>query len=816
MRNSESSPKNRNFPKTPLLVGLVLICSMSFGQVGTGANFGVEADTYSEAVTDDWFYGGLAGSGVVDEATALANGYAAQLASGSNIAFDLRQSIPNYFTNNGYLWYSTRYGRDYTGVLTDDLTSFSGGKNGDNPLTDWAIAPALQPGKVDIVDSGVHMRRDGDQVTDDLWVDLMISTMASSGKHFIDFELFVSEIQASGAQEGHTAWEFDASGNVTQIGDMVIGFAYSGGGVANLEVRLWVDRSVFSPGTSPGGTSTFTWGTNIDGGSTYGYGEINVPAGALFSHVNTTTVAAPPWGTTNGTGYNASYLAGYLAEVGINFTQLGFDPQVLFGSSAACDSPFSAIMTKSRASSSFTSALKDFAGPYDFLGSASGTQVNTAIANPGDYDSCGSVGTKTLNAEFNSPSAEYTWYSRTPGVVFPANGSNTISGVAMYSVDIDSPGEYQLGIAPLLGCAIWTDPDDIIDVRVTPCASDDSYQVIEDITLSVAGPGILANDTDLDPSDVLSVNTTPLTDVTNGVLVLYSDGGFDYTPDPGFTGTDSFTYQVCDSFGRCDTAEVALSIAADFDSDGIVDITDLDDDNDGILDIDESGGADPSADQDGDGVPNFRDADFCTLNAFGVCVSLDVDSDGLANHQDLDSDGDGCNDVLEAGFTDPNADGLLAELPAIVDGNGQVTGTSQTDGYTEPADLDANSTYDFLQPESGVSIDTSPSNFPALAGGNAVFIVNATQADSYQWQISTDGGGTFTDLSNGGRYSGVLSNTLTVLSIDLNMDQYQYRVRVNNRSFVCGSPDTSSAGILSVAVGSVITNRRITYRVNKN
>ena len=688
---------------------LVLVSFNSRGQIGTAANFGIEAEVYSGdllsgATSDDWFYNGSSGSGVVDEATALANGYAAQILAGNNIAFDLRQDIPNYFTNGGFIWYSTRYGRDYTGSVSNDLTTFGGGKNGDNPQSDWSIKSATIPSKTDIVDSGVHMRRDGDQVTDDLWVDLMISTLSSSGNHFIDFELFVSEIQASGSgftdsgtQEGHTAWEFDASGNVTQIGDMVIGFAYSGGGVADLEVRLWVERSIFSPGNSPGGTSTFVWGNNIDGGSTYGYGEIIVPAGALFSHVNAINTNGPPWGTTDTSGYAAEYLPGYLAEVGINFTQLGFDPQALFGNGAACDSPFSAVMTKSRTSSSFTSALKDFAGPYDFLGGASDTQVNTAITDPGNFDSCTPGETLVLEAEFNSPSAEYTWYSLTPGVVFPDNGSDTITGMALFSVNIDTPGEYQLGIAPLLGCDPRTENDDIIEVRFTPCATGDSYTVIENITLSVPTTGILTNDSDLDPVDVLTVNTTPVSGVTSGVLSLNPDGSFDYTPNGGFIGSDSFTYQVCDSYGRCDTAVVSLIISEDFDSDGITDSIDLDDDNDGILDTFESGGDDPSADDDSDGIPNFRDPDFCSLNGFGICSSLDPDSDGIANHQDLDSDGDNCNDVLEAGFSDPNGDGLIADIPTSVDGSGRVTGINLSDGYTTPADQDVNALFDFLQ-----------------------------------------------------------------------------------------------------------------------
>jgi hypothetical protein len=807
------------------------VFSSAYGQTGVGANFGIEADTRSGDVlsgvlTDDWFYNGISGAGVVDEATAISNGYAAQLSAGNNIAFDLSQSIPNYASNSGYIWYSTRYGRDYTNLGSNDLTTFTSGKNGDDPTTSWGAGSGSVPSKTDIVDTGVHMRRDGVNVTDDLWVDMMVSTLSSAGNHFIDFELFVSEIALSGSgftnsgsQEGHTAWTFDGSGNVTNIGDMVIGFAYSGGGVSGLEIRIWVDRSIFNPGSSPGGTSTFTWGSNIDGGSTYGYGEIIVPAGALLNNVNALSTAAPPWGTTNTSGYTANYNSNYFAEVGVNFTQLGFDPRALFGSGAACDAPFSAIITKSRTSSAFTSSLKDFAGPYDFLGSAAGTQVNTTIEDPGDFDSCASGESLTLQSEFVSTTAEYTWYSLTPGVVFPANGLSEIIGVGLDNVLINTPGDYQLGIAPLLGCTPTTDPTDIISVKANPCAVMDVYKTIVNTTLNIpAIGGVLSNDTDLDTGDVLTVNTTPVVDVTNGTLTLSTDGSFTFVPDPGFTGIDTFTYQVCDDGNPnlCDTAVVTITVSNDNDGDGVGDIDDLDDDNDGILDTVESNGIDPNADADSDGIPNYQDPDFCSLNAFSICANLDVDDDGIPNHFDLDSDGDGCTDVLEGGFTDDNNDGILAELPTTVDVNGQVTGTNRVDGYTTPTDADSSGTADYLELGAAPSINSQPTNVTVFAGSGTNFTVSANDTNTYQWQISSNGGATFADLTDGTPYTGTTTSTLILSSAELSMNNYQYRVITSNSAYSCASPLTSDAATLFVRVRTVISNRRITYRIKKN
>lgn len=51
----------------------------------------------------------------------------------------------------------------------------------------------------------------------------------------------------------------------------------------------------------------------------------------------------------------------------------------------------------------------------------------------------------------------------------------------------------------------------------------------------------------------------------------------------------------------------------------------------------------------------------------------DPDGDGKIDAIELDSDGDGCNDVKEAGFIDENGDGRLGPLPLTVSEDGVVT-----------------------------------------------------------------------------------------------------------------------------------------------
>jgi len=96
-----------------------------------------------------------------------------------------------------------------------------------------------------------------------------------------------------------------------------------------------------------------------------------------------------------------------------------------------------------------------------------------------------------------------------------------------------------------------------------PIAVDDGYATNEDTQRSVAAPGALANDTDAD-GDVLTAALT--TGPTHGVVVLQANGAFDYTPAPGWSGTDTFTYTVADGNGGSDQATVTIAVSASNDA----------------------------------------------------------------------------------------------------------------------------------------------------------------------------------------------------------------------------------------------------------
>ena len=76
-----------------------------------------------------------------------------------------------------------------------------------------------------------------------------------------------------------------------------------------------------------------------------------------------------------------------------------------------------------------------------------------------------------------------------------------------------------------------------------PVAAADAYSTSAGVPLVVAAPGVLDNDSDPDGDDLVAVLVTP---PASGDLSFQADGGFTYTPNPGFSGIDSFTYRAWD------------------------------------------------------------------------------------------------------------------------------------------------------------------------------------------------------------------------------------------------------------------------------
>ncbi len=90
-----------------------------------------------------------------------------------------------------------------------------------------------------------------------------------------------------------------------------------------------------------------------------------------------------------------------------------------------------------------------------------------------------------------------------------------------------------------------------------PTAGNDSYVVNEDGVLLEASPGVLDNDGDADGDTLMAILVSP---TSSGSLGLNTDGSFTYTPDPHFSGSDSFTYTASDGIANSPAVTVTITI----------------------------------------------------------------------------------------------------------------------------------------------------------------------------------------------------------------------------------------------------------------
>lgn len=204
----------------------------------------------------------------------------------------------------------------------------------------------------------------------------------------------------------------------------------------------------------------------------------------------------------------------------------------------------------------------------------------------GDYDAF--IGLKNGKVDYyeNTGTADNPAFTQRSADANPLQTITTNSESAPSFVDIDNDGDLDLFLgdangqitffknAPAFNLTIQVDDNagltdtaiirlTINDVNETPMLTDASYALSEDSIFSngITIDNLLVNATDPD-GDSLSINTTPVVDVQNGVLLLNSNGSFTYTPNENFNGTDSFTYEAIDGKGGSAQASVTLTISA--------------------------------------------------------------------------------------------------------------------------------------------------------------------------------------------------------------------------------------------------------------
>jgi VCBS repeat-containing protein len=97
----------------------------------------------------------------------------------------------------------------------------------------------------------------------------------------------------------------------------------------------------------------------------------------------------------------------------------------------------------------------------------------------------------------------------------------------------------------------------VTPVNDLPVAADNAYSTAEDTPLTIAAPGVLSNDVDVD-GDPLTAQW--VAGPANGTLVLNLNGSFTYTPALNYFGTDTFTYRAHDGQSGSAPATVTITV----------------------------------------------------------------------------------------------------------------------------------------------------------------------------------------------------------------------------------------------------------------
>ena len=176
----------------------------------------------------------------------------------------------------------------------------------------------------------------------------------------------------------------------------------------------------------------------------------------------------------------------------------------------------------------------------DFGGDGPSTGTITVLTQPAN-------GTATVNdgGTPNDPTDDTVDYTPDPDY----NGTDNFD----YEI-CDSDGD----------CDPATVTVTVNSVNDIPIAVDDSATTDEDMPVNIA---VLNND-DFGGDGPSTGTITVLTQPANGTATV-NDGGtpndptddtVDYTPDPGYSGSDNFDYEICDADGDCDPATVTVTV----------------------------------------------------------------------------------------------------------------------------------------------------------------------------------------------------------------------------------------------------------------
>ena len=235
----------------------------------------------------------------------------------------------------------------------------------------------------------------------------------------------------------------------------------------------------------------------------------------------------------------------------------------------------------------------------------------------------------------------------------------------------------------------------LVPTNLAPTAVDDAFSLNEDASLTFSANDLLANDSDPEVGDTLSI-VSFYTEGLLGNISENTDGTFTFTPDPVLNGLGSgdnislsFSYTISDGNGGSDTGLVQLDISGSDDPEA----------NDDLFNVAPSSTIEISANDltDNDvNTPGGRDLDVVGLDTSQTVGALSLNASGNLEYTAASgflgtdvfsytvSDGNGGTDTATVSVTVSAAPNQAPVVSAITAGFGE-DATSRTVNLLDPA-----------------------------------------------------------------------------------------------------------------------------------
>jgi hypothetical protein len=177
-------------------------------------------------------------------------------------------------------------------------------------------------------------------------------------------------------------------------------------------------------------------------------------------------------------------------------------------------------------------------------------QRSNAVINVTSTNNGAGVGTTTVSIS-GASNPNTAVELRLPGMAVASGLQVTTNGVLAGGASYRTNGQV---VKILVGTTVT---NAVVSYTLGPGAVASYYSTTAGTQLSVAAPGVLANDA---AGLGGSLTATLVNNVTNGSLTLNSDGSFTYTPSSNYVGNDSFTYDANNGLGTSSPATVTIAV----------------------------------------------------------------------------------------------------------------------------------------------------------------------------------------------------------------------------------------------------------------